>query len=281
MTKPHHYAVGDIQITQIIEHVAPLPAATLFPDHQDEFQGTGIADTIFVSIHSWVVATPRHLMIVDTGIGNGRDRGGNPLFDHLQTPFADRLATAGVDRHAVDTVLMTHLHIDHVGWNTFHDGDRWRPMFPNARYVFSADELEHWRQDPKRQMIFNDSIQPILGAGLAQLVDRGATLALGDGMTHIPTPGHSRDHASITAVSAGEYALFGGDIMHHPIQVAHPKWNSTFCEDKPRAATSRKQALEWCAEHNALYLSSHFAGQSAGRILRTPAPGAGYEWHPA
>lgn len=278
MSEPQRYRVGEAEITRVSEQIAELSGAQLFPDHQGELATADVPDELAVSIHSWIVQTPQRLIVIDTATGNDRDRGGNPLFHELQTDYAERLAAAGVDRHAVDSVLLTHLHTDHVGWNTYWDGEHWLPMFPNARYVFSAAELELWQRDPAHATILGDSIQPILDAGLAATIDPSAGTALDELLVYHPSPGHSPDHASIALMSQGEHALFGGDVMHHPIQTRYPHWNSTFCEDKPRAATSRSWALDWCADHEALYFSSHFAASSAGRITRSTADPTRYEW---
>lgn len=279
MTSSQHYFVGSAEIFRVTEQLINLSPARLFPDHQEELSATRLPDELTLSIHSWIIRMPNRLIVIDTGIGNGRDRDGNPFFDHLHTDFAERLVSAGVDRQQVDTVLMTHLHIDHVGWNTYHDGVGWKPMFPNARYVLSEQGLEHWRHDPKRQIIYGDSIQPVLDAGLAHASDQTGSMDLGDGLRCMSTPGHSPDHSVIVLESKGRYALFGGDIMHHPIQVSLPHWNSTFCEHKPGAVESRRKVLRWSAEHQALYFSAHFANSSAGRIERATDDPSGYVWH--
>lgn len=278
MTHTNQYIVGNAQIMRVTERVIDMPAAKLFPDHQAELARAGVRDNLPLSIHSWIVRMPERLIVIDTGIGNDRDRDGNPLFDHLHTDFAERLANAGVQREAVDMVVMTHLHIDHVGWNTYREGDHWRPMFPNARYVFSAHELDQWRHNPKRCAILADSLQPILDAGLSEPFDASHPVDLGDGLARLATPGHSPDHSSIVLTSAGQHAVFGGDVMHNPLQVENPHWNSTFCEDKPRATVSRQRVLAWCVEHDALYFSTHFADTSVGRIERTVSDSAHYSW---
>lgn len=278
MTTSQHYSVGNAEIFRVTEQFINLPPSRLFPDHQEELPTVDLPDELTLSIHSWIIRMPNRLIVVDTGIGNDRDRDGSPFFDHLHTDFAERLASVGVDRQQVDTVLMTHLHIDHVGWNTYHDGISWKPMFPNARYVFSEQGLEHWRHDPKRQTIYGDSVQPVLDAGLAYVVDQTGSMDLGDGLRCISTPGHSPDHSVIVLESNGMYALFGGDIMHHPIQVSHPHWNSTFCEHKSGARNSRREVLQWSVEHQALYFSAHFAGSSAGRIELAAGDPGSYAW---
>lgn len=271
------YSIGDAEIIRVTERLANIPATRLFPAHSMELPASGLPENLTISVHAWVVRLPGQLIIIDTGIGNDRDRNGNPLFDHIHTDFAERLAALGIDRKKVDTVIMTHLHIDHVGWNTYRDGATWQPMFPHARYVCSASAAERWQSDPRRRTIYDDSIKPIVDAGLIHpMTGSGGPIELGNGLTYTPTPGHSPDHASIILTSHGEQALFGGDIMHHPIQVSHPRWNSVFCEDPDGAENSRRRMLEWCAKNHALYLSSHFAGSSAGYIEQPTEHG--YTW---
>lgn len=277
MDDTHRYSIGEAEIIRVTERLADLPATRLFPAHRAEFTAAGLPENLTISVHAWVVRLPKQLIIIDTGIGNDRNRNGNPLFDHIHTDFAERLAALGIDRKRVDTVIMTHLHIDHVGWNTHRDGPVWQPMFPHAQYICSAAAIERWKNDPRRKIIYDDSIKPIVDAGLIYPVNEsGSPTELGGGLTYIPTPGHSPDHASIILASHGRQALFGGDIMHHPIQVSHPHWNSVFCEDPPGAEHSRRRMLDWCAKNHALYLSSHFAGSSAGTIEHST--GRGYAW---
>ncbi|WP_423822818.1 hypothetical protein V5738_02445 [Salinisphaera sp. SPP-AMP-43] len=145
-----------------------------------------------------------------------KDRGGNPLFHDLNTDYPARLAAA-----AVELVSMAHLHTDYVGWNTVREGDIWRPMFPNADYVCSAAERVVWQAEPAKATILADSMQPMLGAGLLRTIDPAAGPVFDDVFTDHATPGHSFDHGSIALISDGQYALFGGDVRHHPIQAGH------------------------------------------------------------
>ncbi|WP_066456205.1 MBL fold metallo-hydrolase [Castellaniella caeni] len=276
MDDMHLYSIGDAEIIRVTERLADIPATRLFPAHGTELPTSGLPENLTISVHAWVIRLPGRLIIIDTGIGNDRDRNGNPLFDHIHTDFAERLAGLGIDRNSVDTVIMTHLHIDHVGWNTHYDGTDWQPMFPHARYICSAPAIERWKNEPKRRTIYNDSIKPIVDAGLIHPMAGFDPTELGDGLTYTPTPGHSPDHASIILTSRGHHALFGGDIMHHPIQVSLPHWNSVFCEDPGGAENSRRRMLDWCAKNHALYLSSHFAGSSAGYIEQST--GRNYTW---
>jgi len=174
-------------------------------------------------------------------------------------------------------VLLTHLHVDHVGWNTLWRDGRWAPVFPNARYVFSQPEFDFFATpagEPRR-MVFEDSVRPIVEAGLSQMVpEAGAEIAAG--IRFLPTPGHSIGHMAIAIESQDEMALFSGDVMHSPLQVLRPAWNSVFCLDQSLARTSRQWLLAYAVETGAAIFPAHFQETSAGMVQRR-SEGA-YEW---
>lgn len=266
--------IGNCVIQKVTEQTAAFPFATLFAAHSGEMSTQLVQQPADISIHSWLVRSGSHTVVVDTATGNGRDRNNNPLFHQLQTPYLDNLAQTGITPEEVTLVMMTHVHTDHVGWNTRLQDGKWQPGFPNARYVCSATELAHVQNNPAAQALYHDSILPLLESGQLDAVDvREDTLFAGV-LRYTSTPGHSVDHASIVLESAGEHAIFAGDVMHHPIQFQHPHWNSRFCEDLPQAIASRQRVIDWCAEHQAIWFSSHFAGSSCGRV--TP----GRQWLP-
>lgn len=218
-----------------------------------------------------------HTILVDTGIGNGRERR-IPFFNQLDTLYLENLEAAGVSPEAVDFVLCTHLHSDHVGWNTRRDRGAWRPTFPNARYVFPEVELAVIQAEALRAGhaagVYEDSILPVLDAGLVQLVGpQGGEIV--DNLRFVPTPGHTAGHMSIELNVRGHRALFTGDVMHNPIQVYFPHWNSVFCVLQDRARESRRWLLDYAAEHRALLLSAHFPRSSAGYVGRR---GERFEW---
>jgi glyoxylase-like metal-dependent hydrolase (beta-lactamase superfamily II) len=231
---------------------------------------------MILSTHSWLLRSPRHTILIDTGIGNDKERSLAP-FNRLNTPFLARLAQAGVSAEQIDYVVLTHLHTDHVGWNTRLDNGRWVPTFPNARYIFSRAEynaLAALSGTAACPPYFADSVQPIVAADRAVLIESGPS-GLIDGLVMHPTPGHSIDHLSISVSSRGETALFAGDVLHHPIQIHLPQLNSVFCRSPDHALTSRHWALAFAADNDALFLSSHFAESSAGRVARNDD---GYSW---
>lgn len=290
------HRVGNATVTRVAELFLPeLPASYLFPDRDrsilsaDRPRWIGSENTsadgqhLALSVHSWIVKTGRHTIVIDTGAGNGKSRPLNAVFNQLDNPWLERLAAAGVRPADVDFVLITHLHVDHVGWNTVRKDDRWVPTFPNAQYVFSAAEHSFYGDEQNVQApsagVFADSVQPVVDAGQALLLDTQQQSMLADleGFTFHRTKGHSFDHLSIGFTSEGEHALFSGDVMHHPVQVARPEWNSVFCEFQDDALRSRLWALNYAADHEATFFSSHFPGTSAGRVTRDEA---GFVWLP-
>ena len=260
--------VGDCTVEKITEQTATLPLTALYPDHQLPLREETRPQNVELSIHSWLVRTPEQVIVIDTATGNGRQRDNKPLFHQLDTPYYTRLLASGVDPDEVSMVIMTHIHTDHVGWNTHLVNGQWQPLFPSARYICSATELEACLADPQQQELFNDSLLPLITRGQLDTVNVNESRCFAGVLSYLPTPGHSIDHASLILHSAGESAIFTGDIMHHPLQFRFPEWNSVFCENKLQAVRSRQKALEWATAHQALWFSSHFAGSSVGRVTR-------------
>jgi len=283
------YRIGDLLVTRVTETLIDFtPPERLFPnwdeavieDREDRLAPSGLDSlrkTIRTSVHTWVLKTPDHTILVDTGIGNGKARA-SAYFNQLHTPYLEKLQAAGVVPEGVDYVLLTHIHTDHVGWNTTLVDGLWRPTFANATYFVPRSGIEYFssaagRSKPNYDM-YRDSVLPVVEAGQAQMVgpEGGEVLP---GIVYQPTPGHSVDHMSITLTSGNEEGLLAGDIMHNPVQVYRPQWNSIFCATAEEAVRSRERMLALCADRRAIYLSSHFAETSAGRITRTDQ---GYDW---
>lgn len=259
--------------------------------------GTCDADgNALLSVHSWLIRHEGRIILVDTGAGNGKSRPGLAVLDQLRTPYLERLAAAGVRPEDVDTILLTHIHADHVGWNTSRVGEGWVPTFPNATVTCSRRE---WRYgaalaagddaqaasvraeaglgDPVRVPepgVFADSMLPLRDAGRVRFVDVDGTEIL-PGIRFVATPGHSIDHAAIELSSAGELAVFGGDVMHHPLEVHDPDLLSMFCEFPDAARSSRRRLLRRLADTEGLFFSSHFPLSSAGHVA---ARGDAYAW---
>lgn len=237
----------------------------LVPDHYVEE-----THQVIMSCHGWIVRVGGKTILVDSCIGNGKSRPHSPFFDMANFPFMENFVATGVAAEEIDYVLCTHLHVDHVGWNTRQRDGRWVPTFPNAKYVFSKTEVA--RLDPRNldpndldsRNMFEDSILPILEA--KQDLQIEGDHELGHGVTIEPTPGHAPGHMMVKVVSGGEEGIFSGDIVHHPIQVHRPEWSSSFCADPALARTTRRRVLEYAAEHRSLLLPAHFAGDHVYRI---------------
>jgi glyoxylase-like metal-dependent hydrolase (beta-lactamase superfamily II) len=267
--------VGKVKITKIVEletvgstrFVLPLASNEeirklpwLIPDFAT---GEG---RLKMSIHSLVVETPTRRIVVDTGLGNDKEGRSIPTWNNRNGPFLETMTAAGFPPDSIDTVLCTHLHVDHVGWNTRLLGGKWLPTFARARYVFGKTEFEHWRdhsKEPDRAAVFNDSVKPIAEAGKADLVASDSRLS--DEVSLIPTPGHSPGHMSILIQSDGEQALLTGDVAHHPCQMAHLDWSSTADSDPAQSAATRRELFSRFAGTPTLVIGGHF---TAGRIRR-------------
>lgn len=262
------YRTGDSLIFKVQERVIHMPAADLYPDNAGVADSVEACQPIPLSIHSWVVRTPDDVIVIDTGTGNDRERGNNPLFHQLKTHFLENFLASGIQPEEVTLVLMTHLHTDHVGWNTVWRDDRWVPLFPNARYICSEKELIRVKNSDRYRNLWLDSLLPVIDAGQLETIDVATQPVFGGRLRYMPTPGHSPDHAALILSSGGEYGFFAGDIAHSPLQFSHPEWHSVFCGDPRLAEESRRRAMAWCEEHQALWFSAHFAGSSCGWLNR-------------
>src|SRR5690348_16810303 len=247
------WRVGEVTITKIVELEAAggsrfiLPQATreavrdipwLYPHFADD------EGRLKMSVHALVVETPGRRLVIDTCIGNDKQNRAVPWWNGMQGRFLEDLAAAGFPRESIDTVLCTHLHVDHVGWNTMLVDGKWRPTFPRARYLMGRVEFAHWQAQHDRDdraAVFADSVAPIADAGLADLVETDHRIC--DEVSLVPTLGHTPGHVSVHIRSEGEEALITGDFMHHPCQIARPHWSSTADSDPDEAHRTRLRML--------------------------------------
>jgi glyoxylase-like metal-dependent hydrolase (beta-lactamase superfamily II) len=277
------WKVGDTTITKLEEIVYDefpdvIPAVTpevvkkvkwLFP-HFVTDEGV-----LSLSIHSLIVDTPGPTLIVDTCIGNGRDRNPFEIMHMLSTSYLDDMKAAGYQPDGIDYVLCTHLHLDHVGWNTQRVDGKWVPTFPNASYLMGKEDLELWGSIDEntdddfmelQRRVFEDSMQPVLDAGLAKPIESPAEVC--DGVRLIPTPGHTPGHCSVVVESKGESAMITGDFLHHPIQFNDPDLSSPFDVDSAAAVATRHRVFGEYADSATLIIGTHFTGPTAGRLVR-------------
>ena len=217
-------------------------------------------------IQTLVLETPTRRIVVDTGLGNDKQGRSVPVWNNRTTPFLQTLNAAGFPPESIDMVICTHLHVDHVGWNTRLVDGQWVQTFAKARYVFGRTEYQHWRDHSEaadETATFADSVQPIVAAGRADLVASDAAIC--DEITLIPTPGHSPGHVSLHIRSDGAEALLTGDVAHNPCQMAHLDWSSTVDSDPAQAIATRQALFSRFADTATLVIGGHF---DAGYIKR-------------
>jgi glyoxylase-like metal-dependent hydrolase (beta-lactamase superfamily II) len=277
----HSWKIGNVTITRIVELENPVPYHPKYP-FIAEAKPEALREMpwlfprfvteeghLMTSVHALLVAAPGFQLVVDTCIGNDKPR---RLLGKraLSTGFLQALADAGCPREEVQAVLCTHLHVDHVGWNTFREGERWVPTFPNARYLFGREEYAHWQREAADELaeVMADSVQPIVDAGLVELVEMDQRLS--PEIRLLPTPGHTPGHVSVLIESQGERALITGDVLHHPCQFGRPGWSTSFDSDRAAAQTMREQLFETWSDpaEPLLIIGTHFATPSAGRLHR-------------
>jgi glyoxylase-like metal-dependent hydrolase (beta-lactamase superfamily II) len=239
----------------------------LIPKHYDDSTGY-----LIQSDHSWVLRTGKNTVMIDSCVGNHKTLPSYGPFDGLETPYLERLANVGLSPDDIDFVMCTHLHPDHVGWNTRLESGKWVPTFKNARYLmgrraydFAHRAVEAGENEADRP-VFDESILPVVAAGLVDYVDDG--FEIDDGVVVHDADGHTVGHMLVNAVSNGASGVFCGDVVHHPLQLRYPHINSQFCADPELAAKTRHVLLEKCAEDNSILMPVHFAGSSRGHVRR-------------
>jgi len=226
---------------------------------------------LIMSFHSLVIRSPAGVLLVDTCVGNHKDRPMLPEWHQQQWPYLERLAQAGLAPADIDYVCCTHLHGDHVGWNTRLDDGRWVPTFPKARYLFAAEELAYWerhhREDPESiyRRPWEDSVLPVIAAGLVQTVPSDAEIL--PGIRLRPAFGHTPGNVVIEVDDGRRRALLSGDVVHHPVQIERPGWCSHFDLDQATARVTREALLARVCDSDTLVMGAHFAGPSALRIV--------------
>jgi len=282
------WKIGDVTVRRIVEFESPVahdkdaPFFTgltveglrampwLFPHFASE------DGTLAFSVHALLVEGPGGLrLVVDTCVGNDKPRNMTRQRP-LHRPFLQHMAEAGWPRESVNTVVCTHLHVDHVGWNTMLGEDgKWVPTFPNAKYLIGREEFEHWirDEDAEQKAVMADSVKPIFDAGVAQMVEMDHRIS--DEVRLMPTTGHTPGHVSVVIESKGETAIITGDMMHHPAQIGRPEWYPAFDSDKAAAQATRRAMLKAWADKPILIIGTHFAAPTAGHIERD---GDGYRF---
>ncbi|HUC19148.1 MAG TPA: MBL fold metallo-hydrolase [Acetobacteraceae bacterium] len=275
------FALGDLTLTRIVEQQQPLfdifeffPAVTpeLFEENRSWLEPEALDPAtrkLILCVQSYLVRTPHHTILVDSCVGNDKPRLHRPFWHMMKSKaFLQDLAAAGVSPADIDFVMCTHLHVDHVGWNTHLESGRWVPTFPNARYLFSERELAYWTEQHAREPIacIADSVLPILDARQADLVR--SDHVLNDHVRLMPTPGHTPDHFCVALGSGRDDAIVTGDLIHSPIQMRYPEISYRADFDPKQSAASRRAFLERYCETATLCCPAHFPAPSVSRVSR-------------
>jgi len=273
-----HRQLGDIHIHRIMETESPdFDPKQFFPNVAAEQWAPYLKDlqpkaldpktgNLIFPMQSFLVRTKHHTIMVDACVGDHKSRV-RPQWNMTSSgAYLKRLAETGVRPEQIDYVMCTHMHSDHVGWNTRLENGKWVPTFCNAKYLFSAKELEYWKklhaETPQPQI--EDSVLPIVALGKAQLVQNDFRIS--DEVWFESTPGHTPDHMSVRVQSKGQKAVITGDLIHSPVQCAEPEWVPRPDFDPPQAAKTRRTFMERYCESDVLVVASHFPSPSFGRF---------------
>jgi glyoxylase-like metal-dependent hydrolase (beta-lactamase superfamily II) len=295
----NNIVLGDVTITRVMEYFGSVEMSpqTFFPDSPDgawqrneHWLAPDFVDpqtNVCVSaIQTWLLRSEGKTILIDTGVGNHKERPYSPVWSHLNTDFLGNLARAGVRPEDVDLVINSHLHVDHVGWNTYLDDRSWVPTFPNATYLMPRADFDFWnpandhrpRLGRGNQNVFEDSVAPVHQASQTLLwensfrIDKNLKLDL--------APGHTPGSSVVTLESGTDRALFVGDLLHSPLQIVEPDTNSCFCEDPTEARATRRRLLGWAADENALVFPAHLGGHGGAEVVRDGSRFAIKEWAP-
>ena len=276
--------IGRIAYRRVIETEEPdFPVGFLLPQatpealapHREWLEPRFLdpaTDKLVMAVQSYVLMTGHHTILVDTCIGNDKERRFHAPWSHRASfAYLDRLAAIGLAPGDIDFVMCTHLHADHVGWNTRLVDGRWVPTFPKARYVFARTELDHWVELNKGGKKYSDgciddSVLPVLEAGQAEVV--ADDYAFDDEIWFEPTPGHTPGHVAINLLSAGHRAVLSGDVCHTPLQCREPGWSAVGCTDPVQSAATRRAFLDRHCETGTLVMTAHFPSPSTGHVRR-------------
>jgi glyoxylase-like metal-dependent hydrolase (beta-lactamase superfamily II) len=275
------FSVGDLTIHRVIEQETTyLPALELLPALTPDVLAENRAwlkqaaaidddDVLILCFQSYIVKTPHHTILIDSCIGNDKPRPNRAKWNmKTDDTYMQGLAAAGVSVADIDFVMCTHLHVDHVGWNTRLDNGRWVPTFPNARHVFAKTEFDYWTEQNAKTPVpaFGDSVLPIVEANRAEIVTND--FMIGDHVRILPMPGHTPGHVAFSFGKAKDTAVFSGDLVHSPLQARYPELSMKFDVDQAQAAVTRRDFLERYCDTETVCCTAHFPSPSTGRIRR-------------
>ena len=277
--------VGSSYIKRIIDlERVPFNANLVFPDSNPEIikelsvqvglqHFARVNLDLLLSFHSFLIQTTKYNILVDTCCGNKKERPTRPFWHQRNGPFLNNLAKIGLAPSDIDFVLCTHLHADHVGWNTQLVNGKWVPTFPNAQYLFTQKEFKYWQEEDQNNPIepimygsYNDSVLPVIKSGQALLVE--SNHQIDDGVQLEPAYGHTPGNIIVNVTNDGDQAILCGDVIHHPIQLLKPMWSTNFCFDPDLSRQTRLNLLNRCSDTHTAILPAHFHSPDYGHIER-------------
>jgi glyoxylase-like metal-dependent hydrolase (beta-lactamase superfamily II) len=286
------FAVGDLTVHRVIESEGPLfDPLTFFPTLTPDLLEENLSwlkphyidpasGQLMLCIQSYIVRTPHHNILIDSCVGNHKERKSYPFWNQMTSDrYEKNLAATGLTMDDIDFVMCTHLHVDHVGWNTRLQNGSWVPSFPKARYVFADRELAFWtekeQQEPGKHPAITDSVLPIIQAGRQEVVSSHHELS--DVVKLIPTPGHTIDHYSVRIGKPGADAVIAGDMIHSPFQARYPELGMRADYDPAQGGRSRRELFSTLCDTSTLLCPAHFPSPSKGRLT---AWGDGFRYNP-
>lgn len=298
IVRTKRWEVGDVVVTKVYESrlardsifsMLPIVDGDLDPYRSWMAPFLGPGDEMVMDVHAFCIEADGQRIVVDTCVGNDRHYESDlfaSIFNGLHTTFLDDLSSVGFGPTSVDTVICTHLHPDHIGYNTVRTEAGWEPTFRNARYVMSLGDVEVWREGftelggpvaDDSTLAFTTSVQPVVDAGQAELVEP-EEFPVSPSVSLMATPGHTPDHFSVMIRSRGATALITGDAVHTPVQLARPEWSLNADADAEVSAQTRRSLVERFAGSDTLVMGTHFPDPTAGYIV---ADGAGWRFEGA
>lgn len=276
-----NFTIGDVSVTGITDLADfQIAMSTLFPTSVPEQLGAElhwlspdflVNDNVRLTVRSWLLQVEGRNILVDACVGDHKERPHRTEWHRRSGgEWIAALARKRLRPEDIDVVFCTHMHADHVGWNTRLEDGRWVPTFPNARYICSRIEYEHWQAETAAKdttavpNCFEDSVLPVMQAGRMDLVDDGWELA--SGLVLLDSAGHTPGHMSMEVSRGGQRGVFCGDAIHSPIQMVMPDWSSAFCSDPDQARETRCALLERLADTQDMLIPMHFGGRAHCRV---------------
>jgi glyoxylase-like metal-dependent hydrolase (beta-lactamase superfamily II) len=279
--------VGDVSVDSVLEWAGPYrDPLEMFPDatqagvdcHRDWLEPHSLdpaTGQMILAFRSYLLRTERLTILVDTCVGNDKNRPLRPNWHRQNWPWMHNLTALGVSPEDIDIVMCTHLHTDHVGWNTRREDGRWVPTFPNAKYLFHEKEFAYWEAEHRNQDwlkdAFIDSVLPVVDAGRAVMVS--GDYEIDTGLQLEPAPGHTPGAVCLNLTDGSRSGVFCGDMMHHPLQVPESQWSTIFCTDPELARQTRTAFIDRYAETDTLVFPAQFVGSGGGHIVGGGAGG--------